>query len=388
LIVTGQITLTLILVVSAALFVRTLDALMAKGPGFVTSSLVSFAVDPLRNGYSPAQATQIMRSLAEAVRQAPVTESAAIAWVRLLTGGSWGNVMTVQGRKRIETDHYIRMDSITPQFFKTLGIRIVAGRNFDERDNRAFGDKRVSTAIVNEAFARRYLPGQNPLGALLCIGGGPDAKPNIEIVGIVSNFSYRGLREDSEQAYFPFFKDEASSGNFYVRVRGTPASAFQQLRSVVRKVNPTLPMTDFQTVDEQVNRSLTTEHMLATLSSGFGTVALALSLVGLYGVMSFVVTQRTRKIGIRLALGARRSSTMWLVLRDALAMILVGIAIGLPVVWALGRVVQSQLYDVSPFDPGAIATAISVLSFAAVSAAFIPARRASVVDPTNALRVE
>ncbi|HEY1947997.1 MAG TPA: ABC transporter permease [Bryobacteraceae bacterium] len=388
LIVTVQIALTLILMVGAALFVRTLDALMAKGPGFVTSSLVSFGVDPLRNGYSPAEADQLMRRLDEAIRQAPITQSAAIVRFALLTGGSWNNPMTIQARERIATDHDINLNAITPQFFQTLSIKIIQGRNFDERDNRLPGQKGVSSAIVNEAFVKRYLAGQNPLGVRIGQGDGPDARPDTEIVGVVSDFSYRGIREESEQAYFPFFDGQGPSGSFYVRVRGTPAAALKQLRSIVRKVNPTLPLTDFRTVNEQVDRSLTTEHMLATLSGGFGALALLLSLVGLYGVMSFVVTQRTREIGIRLALGAKRSSTIWLVLRDALAMILLGIGIGLPVVWALGRLVQSQLYDVSPSDPAAIATAILVLGLAALSAAFIPARRASTVNPTEALRVD
>jgi predicted permease len=388
LIVTVQIALTLILMVGAALFVRTLDALMVKGPGFVTSSLVSFGVDPLRNGYSPAQADQLMRRIDEAIRQAPIAQSSAIVRFALLTGGSWNNPMTIQARERIATDHDINLNAITPQFFQTLSIKIIQGRNFDERDNRLPGEKGVSSAIVNEAFVKRYLAGQNPLGVRIGQGAGPDARPDTEIVGVVSDFSYRGIREESEQAYFPFFDGEGPSGSFYVRVRGTPAAALNQLRSIVRKVNPTLPLTDFRTVNEQVDRSLTTEHMLATLSGGFGALALLLSLVGLYGVMSFVVTQRTREIGIRLALGAKRSSTIWLVLRDALAMILLGIGIGLPVVWALGRLVQSQLYDVSPSDPAAIATAILVLGLAALSAAFIPARRASTVNPTDALRVD
>ena len=147
-------------------------------------------------------------------------------------------------------------------------------------------------------------------------------------------------------------------------------------------------MTDFRTLDEQLDRSLNTEHILATLSGSFSTLALLLSLVGLYGVMSFVVTQRTREIGIRLALGAMPWSAIWLVLRDALAMILSGIGIGLPFVWALGRLVESQLYDVKPSDPAVIAITILVLGSAALGAALIPAYRASGVNPTDALRVE
>jgi ABC-type antimicrobial peptide transport system permease subunit len=147
-------------------------------------------------------------------------------------------------------------------------------------------------------------------------------------------------------------------------------------------------LTNFRTLEEQVDRSLNAEHMLATLSSGFGALALLLSLVGLYGVMSFVVTQRTREIGIRLALGAGRASAIWLVLRDALTVLVCGVAIGLPVVWALGRLVESQLYDVKPFDPVVIALAVIAICAAGLLAAFAPARRASGVDPTNALRAE
>jgi hypothetical protein len=171
-------------------------------------------------------------------------------------------------------------------------------------------------------------------------------------------------------------------------VRGTPEGAFQAMRTILRNADPALPVTYFRTLDEQVNRSLNTERLLAALSGSFGTLALLLSLVGLYGVMSFVVTQRTREIGIRLALGATRFATVWLVLRDALVMIAAGIAIALPCVWALGRLVELQLYDVKPTDPVAIAAATLVLCATALGAALIPARRASAVNPTEALRFE
>jgi ABC-type antimicrobial peptide transport system permease subunit len=204
----------------------------------------------------------------------------------------------------------------------------------------------------------------------------------------MADFSYRGIREESEQAYFPFYEGEHPFGTFYVRTRGTPESSFDSLRAIVRSADPTLPMTDFRTLDEQVNRSLNTERMLATLSGSFSTLALLLSLVGLYGVMSFVVTQRTREIGIRLALGATPWSTIWLMLRDAFVMIVSGIGIGLPFVWAFGRLVESQLYQVKPWDPAVIAIAILALCFAGLGATLFPAHRASSVNPTEALRVE
>lgn len=385
-IVTAQIALTLILVVGAALFVRTLDALMAKGPGFSTASLVSFGIDCQRSGYSEPEGNRVIRRIDEAIRQSPIIQASSIARYALLTGGSWNDPMTILADKRFATEGDVNLNSVTPGFFPTMGIQVLTGRNFDDHDLAAPGEKDWRAAIVNEAFVKRYLGGRNPLGVRIGEGSGPNARPNTEIVGVVSNFSYRGIRGDSEQAFFPFQGEAAAT--FYVRVRGSGESAFQALRAIVRGVDPALPMNGFRTVAKQVDRSLNTEHMLATLSAGFGVLALLLSIVGLFGVMSFVVTQRTREIGIRLALGARRWSAIWLVLRDAGAMVLCGIALGLPVVWALGRLVESQLYDVKPFDPAMIAVSILALGSAGLGAAFVPARRASGVNPTDALRVE
>jgi predicted permease len=387
-IVTVQIAFTLILVIGAALFVRTLTALLAKGPGFTTSSLISFGIDPNLNGYSPAKATQLIRSIHEQIRNSPTTQTSAVASFQLLTGGSWNDPMTIQTNKRITTDRDVNLNAVSPGFFTTLGARIVAGRDFDERDFRPVGEAGRRSAIINESFANRYFEGRSPLGARICEGSGPNDEPNVEIIGVVADFSYRGLREESEQAYFAFFEGDAGGGNFYVRVRGAPEAAFQSIRTIIHNADPALPITYLRTLDEQVSRSLRTERMLATLSGGFGMLALLLSLVGLYGVMSFVVTQRTREIGVRLALGATRASALWLVLRDALMMIIAGTAIALPCVWALGRLVESQLFAVKPTDPSAIAAATLLLAAAALGAALIPAYRAAALNPTDALRFE
>ncbi len=387
-IVTAQIALALTLVAGAALFVRTLDALMAKGPGFVTSSLVSFGIDAQRDGYSTPEGERLMGRIEEAIRHSPITQSSAIARNPLLTGGSWNNQMTIFADQRITTDRLVNLNAVTPGFFETMGIRTLAGRNFDEHDISPPDHPGWRSAIVNEAFVKRYFGGRNPLGVRVCLGNGPDAKPTMEIVGVMSDFSYRGLREDSEQAYVPFYEGEHPFGTFYVRVRGTQESSLEPLRALVHSADPTMPMTDFRTLDEQVDRSLTTERMLATLSGSFSALALVLSLVGLYGVMSFVVTQRTREIGIRMALGATPWSTIWLMLRDALVMILSGIGIGLPFVLVCGRLVESQLYQVKPWDPAVIAIATLALCLAGLAATLFPARRASSVNPTDALRIE
>src|SRR6266542_34283 len=387
-IVAAQIALSLMLVIGAVLFARTLTGLLAKGPGFDTSSLVSFGIDPRRNGYSPAQASRLGRQIHDDIRASRSTEASAVARFPLLTGVSWNNPMTIQTDRRFATDRDVNLNTVTSGFFATLGIRIVAGRDFDERDSIPAGEAGPRSAIVNQAFVTRYLAGREPLGARICQGAGPDAQPNIEIVGVVADFSYRGLREDSEQAYFPIFESDDTGGNFYVKVRGTSEATFQSIRTIVHNADPALPITYFRTLEEQVNRSLNTELMLAALSGSFGTLALLLSLVGLYGVMSFVVTRRTREIGIRLALGATRGSAIWLVLRDALVMITIGTAIALPCVAALGRLVESQLFGVKPTDPLAIAAATLLLTSAAIGAALIPAYRASTVNPTEALRFD
>jgi predicted permease len=387
-IVAAQIALSLVLVVGAVLFTRTLSALLAKGPGFDTSSLVSFGVDPLRNGYSPSEASRLTRRIQEDIRASASTQASAAARFPLLTGGSWNNPMTIQADRRIATNRDVNLNAITPGFFATLGVRVVAGRDFDTRDSRPAAEAGARVAIVNESFVKRYLPGQNPLGVVICQGAGPDAKPTIEIVGVVSDFNYRGLREESEQAYFPLIEGSDAGGNFYVKVRGTPEQAAQSIRSIVHSADPALPLTYLRTMGEQVDRSLNTERILATLSAGFGALALLLSLVGLYGVMSFVVTQRTREIGIRMALGAGGSAAVWLVLRDAIVMIAAGTAVAVPCVGILGRLVESQLFGVTATDPVTIAGTILLLAAATLAAALIPAYRAATVNPTDALRAD
>ena len=386
--VTAQIALTLILVIGAALFVETLRGLMAKGPGFDTSSMISFGVNPLLNGYDTPEAIRLIRGIQDELAVAPGVQASAVARFQLLTGGSWNNPMTIQSGQRTITDREVHLNSVTPGFMATLGARIVAGRDFDERDTLPEGEDGRRVAIVNEAFVKRYLGGGNPLGALLSIGNSPDAKPHIEIVGVMANISYRGVREEWEQTYFPLMRERELGSDFYVRIQGPPEAALQSIRTIVRNADPTLPITYLRTLDEQVSRSLSTERMLAALSGGFGALALTLSLVGLYGVMSFVVAKRTREIGVRLALGATRMSAVWLVLRDALAMTAVAIAIAVPCVLALGRLIESQLYDVKPTDPATIAAATLILCSTTLAAALIPARRASGVNPTDALRFE
>jgi predicted permease len=386
-IVTLQVALSLILLIGASLFVRTLAGLLAKGPGFETSGVLSFAIAPVQSGYSRADAARLVRRLDDEVRALPTTLNSAAARQPFLTGGSWNNSITVETDRRVVTD-LVNLNAVSPGFFSTLGIRIVAGRDFDARDSRPVGEAGHRSAIVNEAFVRRYLAGRDPLGIHIGEGSGPDVKPDVVIVGVCAGFNYRDLRDDSEKAFFPIFEGEDAGATFYIKVRGAPEQAIPSIRGIVRQADPRLPILWFRTLGDQVNRSLTTERLLASLSSSFGALALLLSLIGLYGVMSFVVTRRTREIGIRLALGATGASAIRLVLRDAVTMIAGGIAIALPCVAALSKLVQSQLFGVTATDPAAVAAAALVLAAGALTAAFIPAWRASNVNPTDALRLE
>jgi len=387
-IVTLQVAFSLILLIGAALFLRTLTGLLAKGPGFDTSSLLSFAIAPLENGYSRADASRLVRRLDEQVRALPAVRSSAAARFAFLTGGAWSNNATIQTDRRIVSDRSVNFNAVSPGFFATLGVRLLAGRDFDQSDSRPAGEIGPRCAIVNQAFVKRYLAGRDPLGVRIARGGHTDVKPDSPIVGVVADMSYRGLRDDSEQVFFPLFESDDTGATFYIKVRGAPEQAIPSIRRLVRQDDPRLPILWFRTLDDQVNRSLNTERMLAALSGSFGALALLLSLVGLYGVMSFVVTRRTREIGIRLALGATRASALRLVLRDAAAMIAAGVALALPCVAALDKLVQSQLFGVTATDPATVAAAALVLAAGALVAAFIPAWRASNVSPTDALRLE
>lgn len=383
-----QMAFTLILLIGVGLFVQTLARLQAKGPGFTASSLLMFRVSPSNNGYSEADATRAMREILAAIQTTPGVESAAAANTHILSGGSSSSNMTIQSDRRFVVDSQISTMRVGPGFFNTMGLQRLAGRDFDDRDVRPKGstDNAYRSVIVSESFARRYFGDRNPVGDRVGFGIGPGVATSTEIIGVVKGFTRRSLRDESEQVFVPYWDRGTGGGTFYVRVHGDPEAAFASMYRAVGQVDPTLPVVDMIAVDGQIDKSLATERMLATLSSGFGAIALLLSAVGLYGVMSFVVTNRTREIGVRMALGATRSGISWLVGRDAAVMLATGIAIALPCAWLLRRFVESQLYGVQATDQITVAAAVSFLALVALLAAIIPARRAARIEPVTALR--
>jgi predicted permease len=387
--VVGQVAFTLILLVGAGLFVQTLARLRGQGPGFETAHVVTFGLNLKRVGYTQENAQRATQRILAELRSLPEVAGAGVAGNSLLQGGSWNNFLTVEAGRRFVTDRPVHLNTATPGFFTTLGTRVIAGRDFDGRDARPAGETGgPRSAIVNQSFARRYFPGGSPVGALFGLGDQADARPDWEIVGVVRDFSYTNLREQTEQAFLPLFEGTLAGGSFYLRVRGAPETALASVRTAVARIDPALPLLSLRTFDDQVARSLTTERMLATLSGGFACVALLLSVVGLYGVMAFVVTSRTTEIGVRMALGATRSRAVWLVVADAVAMIALGTALALPCVWAAGRVVEAQLYGVRSVDAPTIAGASLLLTLVGLAAAMLPAWRAASISPTEALRFE
>jgi predicted permease len=365
-----------------------LSNLRTQGPGFDTTNLLAFRVDPNRDGYTEARSLAAMHDLLVTLREVPEVQSVGISGASLLNGGSWNSNLTIDAGDRIPTTQAVHCNAISEGFFESLGVRLLSGRGFDERDTSSDPDPKFRSAVVNESFAKRYFGDKSPLGARIGFGVQPDTKTDMEIVGVVQTFSYRGLREIEDQAFFPFFEGSGRGGGFYVRTRSASTAAFASIRAAVRKVDPGLPVESLRTVDDQLDRSLSNERLLALLATAFAALAVLLAVVGLYGVTSFVVTSRTREIGIRIALGATRLSALILIVRDTAVMVLAGVAIALPAVWGLGRLVQSQLFGVAAMDARTVIGCAVLIVVVALGAAALPARRAAALNPVEALRCE
>jgi len=388
--VVGQMALTLLLLIGAGLFVQTLSRLHSK-VGFSSNNLLMFSLNPQAIGYAEPDAEQRMRDVWQRLRDLPGVESVAVANTFMLSGGWQATMMTIQSEERIVSDRPVPYLRVSPGFFPVLGTQVIAGRDFDERDVRTPGSPPTAwrSVIVNESFVRRYFKGRSPVGYRMGVGTQPNTATTMEIIGVVRDFSRRNLRdEDIEHVFVPYWDRMSAGGSFYLKMRGKPESAFASIRAVVEQVDRNLPVRSLTTYEDQIGRSVWIERALAALSSAFGTLALVLSMVGLFGVMSFVVTNRTQEIGIRMALGASRSAAVWLIVREVLIMIGVGTVIALPGAWALRRLVEAQLYGVHTFDGLTIAFASCLLAAVALGAAMLPAWRAASVSPTEALRLE
>jgi putative ABC transport system permease protein len=397
--VVAQVTISLLLLVSAGLFIRSLRALRLLDLGLKTDNLIAFNISPTLSGYTPLQTKQFNRQLVERVRALPGVSAMAFAQIGLLEGNEWDSSMSVEGYEPKPGENMNPYcNAVSPEYFKTMGIPLVAGRDFDHRDVRYEPPPSDSmnfappyqVAIVNESYAKQYFGDRSPIGRHIGFGTNPGTKTPIEIIGVVKDAKYTGVRDDIPRTvYFAFLESDFAGGSvMYVRTSNRPDTAFASIRQAARGLDANIPVFNLRTLDQQIDQSLLNDRLTATLSTAFGVLATLLAVIGLYGVMAYSVARRTREIGVRMALGAVQGDVVWLVMREVLMLVGSGLVLGLAASWAAGRVIGSQLYGVTANDPVTIAAAAALLLAVALLAGYLPARRATRVNPVLALRYE
>jgi predicted permease len=386
--VAAQVALSFLLLAGAALFVQSLSNLKRADTGFDgISNLVTFQVDPALNGYKVERGRQFLRELLSNVRGLPGVQSAGLATVALLHGDEWDSSMSVEGHQNKDgEDIQAFMNAVSPGYFSTMGVSLMEGRDFTDSD--VVGSHEV--AIVNQKFAEYYFGKKSPIGRHVGFGGSPGTKLEIEIVGVTENTLYEGPREGiRRQVFLPRaqFKYPAPAV-YYVRTKMDSQAMMPALREAVRRQDPTMPVFEMRTLENQLDQTLATERLIAALSMAFGVLATILAAVGLYGVMAFVAARRIREVGLRMALGARPAQVLVLMMREVFVLLGIGLAVGLPCAYGLSRYVSSQMFQVKTADPWTALGVTVFLSVVALSAGFLPAWRASSIDPMKALRYE
>jgi len=386
--VVAQVAFSFLLLAGAGLFVKTLVNLKNTRLGFEDAdSLISFQLDPALNGYSTSRLLEFYRRVLAETRALPGVKEVGYAAVAVLAGDEWDSSMGVQGhRVRDGEDMQAFMNAVSPGYFRTMGVPLLEGRDFDDRD----AGTKIKVALVNRAFATHFFGNRSPIGRHIGFGLGPSSKLDIEIVGMAENSLYEGPRDGvHRQVFVPLNQsDYPMSAAFYVRTSVDSNQMFAAVRRKIAQLDAAMPVFEMKTLGRQLDETLNTERLVASLSAAFGVLATLLAALGLYGVMAFVVARRTKEIGLRMALGAPRGTVVWMVLREALLLLGTGLAVGLPVAFTLSRLVSAQLYGVKPDDTWTAMAALVILSAVATGAGFLPARRASAIDPIRALRYE
>ena len=404
--VVAQVVLSLLLLVGAGLFVRTLQNLRDIDTGFRRDRTLIVDVDPSRNGYKGQRLRDFYERLRAGVERLPGVESVSLATITPLSGMQWNGDFRPEGYTfKSGEQKWIEFNTVGPRYFETVGIPMLLGRDFRDSDNpavtpdpppqmvpRAARERDTPGprfAIVSESMATRFFAGRNPIGMRVCLQEEYDASRAYEIVGVVKDARYFGLREAVEpMIYLPVWRPGPEPKMLCIRTAHDDAAIVAAVRRQVTSIDAAIPVLTSRTMQEEIDQTIVVERLVATLSGFFGLLALLLAGVGLYGVIAYTVSRRTREIGIRMALGAPRSSVLWLVLREAALLVAGGAAIGVPSALVLTRLVRTFLYGVSAQDPFTIAAGLATLLVVAALASLLPARRATTVEPTTALRCE
>jgi predicted permease len=383
--VTAQIALSMGLLIMSALFLKSLMNVSRVDLGLSVENIATFEIVPQRTGYDSTRSAVLFNRMNQELATIPGVTSVSEGMVALLSGDNWGNSVKVQGYDcGPDVDCGSRFNQIGVDYFKTFGVPLIAGREFTATDQ--LGAQRV--AIVNEAFAKKFNLGRDAVGKY--IGSGDNDSLNIQIVGLVRNVKYSQVKDSVPPVFYRPWRQDPRAGDLYFYVKSTlpPEQMLGTLRATVKRIDPNLPVEELKTMTQQVKENVFLDRMISILSSAFALLATLLAGIGLYGVLSYSVTQRTREIGVRMALGADAARVRGLVMRQVAGMLVVGGIIGIAAALGLGRAARSMLFELEGHDPSSMALAVVLLACIALAAGFIPARRAALVDPMQALRYD
>jgi predicted permease len=384
---TVQIAMSMALLVPAGLFAKSLFNVSKVDLGLKSDHMMLFSISPELNGYTTERTRQLFERMEDEISAVPGVTSVVAAIVPVIAGDNWGNSLGVEGFEAgPDTDTNASFNGVGPGYFKTMGIPLIAGREFTRAD--AFGAPKVG--IINQEFARKFNLGDNPIGKHFGLGGGPGTKLDIEIVGMVKDAKYSDVKRQPPPQYFmPYRQQERLGyGYFYVRSATPPEQMLSTIPAVMRKLDATLPIDDVKTMETQIRENVAQDRIISTLSLAFAVLATVLAAVGLYGVLAYTVAQRTREFGLRMALGADGGTVRTLVMKQVVRMAIVGGVIGMLIALGVGRAAKSMLFELEGYDPVVLTVATFALAIVALGAGFLPALRASKIDPMTALRYE
>lgn len=384
--VTAQIALSMALLISAGLFLKSLSNVSRVDLGLRIDNVVTFGISPNLNGYENALSQQLFARVEEELAALPGVTGVTAAMVPLLAGSSWGSSVSVEGfESGPDIDNGARFNEVGTDFFRTLGVPLLAGREFTTSDVQGSG----RVAVVNETFARKFNLGREAVGKWMAQGG-PDDSLNIQIVGLVQDAKYSAVKDTTPPLFYTPYRQDESIGfiTFYVRGSLPPEQTLRAIPAVISRLDPNLPIENLKTLPQQMRENVFLDRMISMLSAAFALLATLLAAIGLYGVLAYTVAQRTREIGLRMALGADGSRVRSMVLRQVAWMMLIGGVIGIIAAIGLGRAAGSLLFGLEGHDPMVVSSSAILLTVVALGAGYLPALRASRVDPMQALRYE